>query len=312
MIFKLEYKICDICKDDNTELLFESKDHQFDLPGKFNVVRCLNCGLVYLNPVLPKYEIAKYYPSNYGPHQGLIVDKDNSSKMRFWLNYVKLFGSDTYSDVFSLDDMPKGKILDIGCGGGTYLKELNGKNWVTYGIDISPSAAIECEKLGLNNIFVGELHEAMFPDRHFDVITLRHSLEHIHNPSTLLKEIYRLLDDNGSLLIGVPNIKSIEAKIFRSYWSQIDSPRHLLHFSPKTLGTLLDNNEFYIAKVVHDPSAKQFVMSINYLLGKRINKILNSVSIRSILQGILYPMTACIAKYGYGTSFAVISKKKEL
>lgn len=311
MIPELYYKNCDICRNNNTELLFESKDRQFNLPGRFDVVRCRKCGLVYLPLAPSKSEISLYYPSNYGPHQAPIVDITNSPRMRIWRKYIKLFGGDAFSEVFSLENMPKGKVLDIGCGKGEYLKELQIKNWETYGIDISPSAAKECKKYGLK-IFVGELIEATFPDGHFDAITMRHSIEHMHQPSEVLMEIHRILKDNGILLIEVPNINSIEAKIFKEHWYQIDCPRHIYHFSPKTIKLLLNNNGFRMLQITHDPSPKQLVGSIDYLLGKRMNKFFNYELIRSISQSLLYPLTSLIARYGYGTSFVVIAKKNNM
>ncbi len=85
----------------------------------------------------------------------------------------------------------KGNILDIGCGSGKYLVKLS--NWLTvFGLDVSEVAAVEAQKKGID-IFIGNLKDARYPSNFFDAIVMIHVLEHIYDPSELIKEIYRIL-----------------------------------------------------------------------------------------------------------------------
>jgi hypothetical protein len=110
MSYELEYVNCIICGKDDTKLVFKARDRWFDLPGEFNIVKCKHCGLVYLNPRPTKKSISFYYPEGYEPHKS---SQPSQWKRKLWKAYINLFGQDPYS----LNNLPKGRVLDIGCGG---------------------------------------------------------------------------------------------------------------------------------------------------------------------------------------------------
>ena len=224
----MEYVNCICCNEDNTKILLEVKDEAHKV---FNIVECRNCGLVFLNPRPTKQEIKNYYPSNYYTHKIKIEQPKLRSKI--YGNYIRSFGN-LMDWPEALKDLPKGKVLDVGCGNGWLLKKLKEEGWETYGVDVDSLAIKQAKKLGLI-VFAGELHEAELPKDYFDVIIMKHSLEHVHNVLQVLKETHRILKPDGTLIIEVPNIKSTQAKIFRKHWKELDIPRHLYHFSPYTL-----------------------------------------------------------------------------
>src|SRR5205823_10757107 len=78
----------------------------------------------------------------------------------------------------------------------------------------------------------------------FDVITMWHSLEHVHHPMKILREAHRLLVPGGRLLVAVPNIDSLPFRWFGSAWYGLDLPRHLTHFAPWTLHLMLERAGF--------------------------------------------------------------------
>jgi len=112
-------------------------------------------------------------------------------------------------------------------------------------VEVSKYAAAYGNKHGLN-IFNGELNDAKFPSNFFDVIVMNHVLEHLFNPKETLQEVSRILKPDGLLIIGIPNIDSYAARVFGKYWSAMEIPRHLYHFSVKTLKLLLSENNFEI------------------------------------------------------------------
>jgi 2-polyprenyl-3-methyl-5-hydroxy-6-metoxy-1,4-benzoquinol methylase len=123
------------------------------------------------------------------------------------------------------------------------------QGWQVTGVDIS-SVAVERvrSKLGLHALLGSLPQEALEPGS-FDVITMWHSLEHVHEPLSVLCEARHLLAPGGRLLVAVPNIASLPFRWFGPAWYGLDLPRHLTHFSPATLGTLLMRAGFRILQV---------------------------------------------------------------
>jgi SAM-dependent methyltransferase len=73
----------------------------------------------------------------------------------------------------------------------------------------------------------------------FDLVTMMHSLEHVHDPLQVLRAARELLVPGGRLVVAVPNIESLPFRWFGSSWFGLDLPRHLTHFTPRTLPLML-------------------------------------------------------------------------
>jgi 2-polyprenyl-3-methyl-5-hydroxy-6-metoxy-1,4-benzoquinol methylase len=76
----------------------------------------------------------------------------------------------------------------------------------------------------------------------FDAITMWHVLEHVHDLSAYIQQLKSILRDNGKILIAVPNYTSLDAKIYQQYWAAYDVPRHLYHFSPRSVQMLMEKH----------------------------------------------------------------------
>ena len=196
-----------------------------------------------------------------------------------------------------------GKILDVGCGAGYLLSLFKEMGWETYGVEVSPLAGKIAKEKGIN-IYEGELYETGLIDKYFDVIVLNHSLEHMYNPTKLLLEVNKILKDDGILIIGVPNIKSMEARIFKKNWGSIRAPQHLYHFSESTLNLLLDKCGFNLKKIWFDPNPEVLIWQI---FGIK-NKILKT-RIKFFLYALLYPFTMILSKFNLSANFIVTAKK---
>jgi len=140
-----------------------------------------------------------------------------------------------------------GKILDVGCGNGEMIGWMKEYGWKTYGVDTSREACEQAEKQGLD-VFCGELQDAHFSSDFFDVITVNHVLEHVHNPLALLKECNRILKKDGLFIVDCPNFGCSDSRLFREYWQQVDAPRHLYHFTRDTLNKILNAAGFEVHK----------------------------------------------------------------
>lgn len=297
-MYNYEYISCNICNGDNTEPIFTTED-VLGTHDKFNIVKCLDCGLIYINPRPMKNEILKYYTSEYIPH----LSKDSNLRNLSLNIYSKLFRY----HIIGLEHYGHNRILDVGCGSGKFLEILNKKGWETFGVDISPVAVKNAKEKGLN-VFEGELHDMSFSQEYFDVVIMRHSLEHMYDPKKEIEAAYKILRYNGILTIEVPNINCLESRIFREHWFQIDAPRHLYHFSEKTITMILKNANFDVVDIVQVAIPFSTIsQSINYMTKLRFKKFFQN-PINNLL---LCPMSILESKIlGQGPSILVRSIKR--
>jgi 2-polyprenyl-3-methyl-5-hydroxy-6-metoxy-1,4-benzoquinol methylase len=191
---------------------------------------------MYVNPRPTKKEMGKFYPRNYYGKQERTVEV-----------VVKLLHLMKIKKIMSFKK--NGRILDVGCGDGEFLRYFKERGWEAYGVDVSEtSCMLARRKLG-QNIFNCELKDCRFPPNYFDVITLNHVLEHMLDPNEELIELRRILKNNGILFLSVPNIDSLQFKISEKYWLHLDLPRHVYHYSPASIKNLLERDKFEIIKL---------------------------------------------------------------
>lgn len=138
----------------------------------------------------------------------------------------------------------QGRLLDFGCGSGEFLRLMSSRGWSVTGLDSSSRAVDRIrQELGLNAL-VGSLPHLDLEPESFDVITMWHALEHVHEPVALLREARKLLAPGGKLVIAVPNIDSWPFRWFGRHWYGLDLPRHLTHFTAASLLQMLQRSGF--------------------------------------------------------------------
>jgi ubiquinone/menaquinone biosynthesis C-methylase UbiE len=98
-------------------------------------------------------------------------------------------------------------------------------------------------------------------EKQFDLVTLWHVLEHLSDPSSVMCEIYRILKPQGLLMLEVPNFDSLPSSLFGNAWFTLEAPRHLYHFTPKTVSALLKKHHFKIAKLKGVPAPQAVAWS---------------------------------------------------
>jgi SAM-dependent methyltransferase len=203
---------------------------------RFAVVECKRCGLRFTNPRPDETGIARFYPPSYGPHS-----KPPRSRFRRSLPGVlgRLHRRLTDPQQFGLPWQGQGRLLDVGCGNGTFLYRMRQQGWNVVGLDVSEAAVDMVRDVLRLPAIQGTLPHPMIPPQSFDVITMWQSLEHMHRPLEALREAYRVLVPGGRLMVSVPNIESAAYRWFSSSWFGLDLPRHLVHFSPSTLEAIV-------------------------------------------------------------------------
>jgi SAM-dependent methyltransferase len=120
--------------------------------------------------------------------------------------------------------------------------------------------------IGQERIFVGTAEAASFADETFDLVTMSHVLEHLHDPSAVLSKVHGWLRSDGLLRIWAPNISSFESRIFRQLWHGLDMPRHLYHFDLSTLRQLIESCNFEIVRLVPQFQGGTFSASLVHVI----------------------------------------------
>lgn len=226
---------CNLCESKYTSFLFAAQD--YISREYFNVVKCDMCGLVYTNPRPNSEEIDKFYGQHYYGKQNLRF------KVLVELP-IRLFRRQRSRKILRL--MDSGRILDVGCGRGRMLDEFRKRGWETFGTEFSEQAAGAArEEFGLNVRAIA-LKNWGFEDKFFDAITLWHVLEHLPDPHGTLREVNRILKDDGLIVVSTPNFDSFQAKVSKEKWFHLDVPRHYYHFSTRTLTQMLESVGFKV------------------------------------------------------------------
>ena len=255
-----------------------AKDTNRRMSGReFVVARCSACGIVQTLPQPTPEELQTFYPEVY------YADPANVDALRVFqrekLGILQQFRTD-------------GRLLDVGAGIGLFVREAVDAGFDAEGIEIS-GHAVRTGSARLNvRLTAGDLLDIPIPADSFDVVTLWHVLEHLPNPASVLQAIHRILRTNGLLLIAVPNIGSIQARVFRSRWYHLDVPRHLFHYSPETLAGILQRSGFSVLATryrsrEHNPagilgSVLRLSLPAETMVHKAVRKLLGMPAARAL------------------------------
>jgi 2-polyprenyl-3-methyl-5-hydroxy-6-metoxy-1,4-benzoquinol methylase len=192
----------------------------------YQLMRCPSCSLVWqLDPPAPEQ-----MGEHYGPDYDRAVAAAGDSPER-WKGRVKTLAQYKTG----------GSLLDLGCSSGGFLQAIARPSWQLYGIEMSESVARRAESASGAQIFVGDILDAPYTPESFDVITCFHVFEHLYEPRAVMKKVMEWLKPGGLFYLMVPNIDSAGAKIFQTYWYALEMPRHISHFSPKSLSVLAES-----------------------------------------------------------------------
>lgn len=143
-------------------------------------------------------------------------------------------------------------LLDVGCGTGDFLLICKNNGWKVTGMEPNEKAKISAEnklKGKSDSEIYSEINQ-LKSEAQFDVITLWHVLEHVPNLEAYISTLKKLLKPDGVLIVAVPNFKSYDAHHYKQFWAAFDVPRHLWHFSKKSIQLLFEKQEMNIVKIL--------------------------------------------------------------
>lgn len=292
---------------------------------EFTIVRCRSCSGAYVDPRPTPEEIGRHYPGAYyvreSKPQAIGAAETSRAAPSRWTRQRGAFlfrhfhgyrgesngTPSASSEPGPLDQMlfacwrpwlefgkntrrlvpfrAGGRVLDVGCGRGAQLALFREMGWETVGVDVSDEAARQAEAKGIP-VVLGDLLTVDLPRASFDLVIMTHSLEHLHAPGPTLDRIRELLRPGGVVQVTVPNFASLGARAFGPYWYSLELPRHLTHFTPRTLREILVRRGFEVVRLRHYQTRGTLRGSLKYLLGERRNPAARLLAASKALQRI--------------------------
>jgi SAM-dependent methyltransferase len=228
---------CPACSHEKGVLLFRSTDRLYATTGEeFTIVECDGCRLIRIDPQPDPGVLSKYYPPAYWFAPGETVAE------RLEEAYRRLVLADHVRFVTrALENSDEsGPVLDVGCGGGLFLRLMAENGVPVIGHEISLEAARVATHINGVPALCGLLPKAALPAQSCAVVTMFHLLEHLYDPAAYLESAHQLLKPKGRLVIQVPNAYSWQALLFGKRWNGYDVPRHLYDFKQRDIENLLD------------------------------------------------------------------------
>jgi 2-polyprenyl-3-methyl-5-hydroxy-6-metoxy-1,4-benzoquinol methylase len=283
----METVSCVLCGSNQCAPLYEVADYWLEnLQTHVQLVRCEQCGLVYQNPRPGIQQMSAFYPPEYEVFQ-------SGNRQQQGLGYR--YGMRRRS-AFITRYQQSGKLLDVGCASGLFLRWMEqAGDWQVYGVEPSDHAAQSARQQGLQ-VITGTIEDARYPAAFFDVITLWDVVEHLHDPVAALLEAQRVLKPGGLLVMRLPNLDSIDARLFGKYWAGLDAPRHLYVFGIQNLNDLLQKTGFQAVEMNSQVGGYlNFVKSVRFsLVGKGAGRFAKNFFI-GMLSSI--PARLCLAPF---------------
>lgn len=272
---KLEaVEFCPACDTKNIHAILKRHDNERSMPDIWSMAQCAACKSIWLNPRPDAKSLPRAY-DDYYTHNTETEDiaKNSGTSMvwrlisgylnqRFGMHYqpasklgyvifsliepwrLKL---DYYGRHLTTNRVGKpGRLLDIGCGNGSFLARAVDMGWQAQGCEVDPKAIQACRSIGLD-VIIGDAFSSQLIEQSFDVITMSHVIEHVHDQPALIQRAYDLLKPGGWLWLACPNPESIGIKVSGSAWHALHPPYHLCIPSKNALSNWLEESGFYNA-----------------------------------------------------------------
>ncbi|MDX1959852.1 MAG: class I SAM-dependent methyltransferase [Leptospiraceae bacterium] len=231
---------CNSCGEKKFRSVLEKESSKAEL---FQVVACVNCGLVQVNPQPSFEEVEKYYSNEYFTKRtDRGYDDYYSSKIRSEIERVFQLNLNDLG-FFEWEETLKSEknTIDIGCAAGYFTAFMKGRGWNAEGIEIAKDPvqfARDVLTLNVHNDdFLNWDKEAK---NQYDLVTLWASIEHLHKPKETLEKIQRHLKPKGRLILSTCRY-GVLAKIFQKNWRYLNVPEHLYYYSLSGIVSLVES-----------------------------------------------------------------------
>lgn len=269
--------ICKACGKETKETIILIKECIIGTHEEFEYNECEHCKslqLINIPEDMGKYYDGGYYSfQNYNKLTHFVMKhlKNSYFKRDIIGNFLKKFLSDNKELFELMSKMFKenkinynSKILDIGCGSGTFLYELSEIGFADLnGMEPFIEEEINKKEFKIYKSFIDDFN----PNKTYDLIFLKDSLEHMESPYLSIKKAKELLEDDGYLIITIPVKTEYFYNLYGEHWFQLDAPRHLITFSLDGFISMTENLNLNIADIIFNSTPNAFVISEDFLKG---------------------------------------------
>jgi 2-polyprenyl-3-methyl-5-hydroxy-6-metoxy-1,4-benzoquinol methylase len=234
---------CPVCGNPGFSSFLQGNDY-FLSGEEFSIMVCESCGMKFINPRPDSGEISRYYES---PEY---VSHDAARKSLLNIIYRIVRKSSIRRKYKLVKSYAKGnRLLDIGCGTGEFISFCQENGFVVTGIEPGEKPRTFARTKYKLNVHEDSFLETLVKPE-FDIITLWHVLEHVHQLHERMQKIYEILKPDGTIIIAVPNCDSWDAAYYGKFWAAYDLPRHLYHFSQSTVEILAQSHGLKLEEII--------------------------------------------------------------
>lgn len=299
---KLEKINCPLCDEAAGREIVKTVDNQWGIAGTFSVTECSRCRHRFMNPRPTIATLGDCYPSDYGPHQltpqtttateavdAFLQSNDQPAPTTPWylrylpLRYIPGLRSfygwliDEQSQILPSPfcasaandcDSPQPQAMELGCAAGEYLSRLQAAGWNVQGVEPGEGPVQIARSAGLS-VHHGTLDSAPAANEFFDFVASWMVIEHVPNPRITLTQMFERLKPGGLLAISVPNAGCWEPSMFGANWDAWELPRHLHHFTPRSIRELLSECGFTDIRIIHQRTLLNVFGSIGIAITRR-------------------------------------------
>lgn len=287
--FDLEAVPCPLCGAAEVPPVAWLRDVALGVPGEFALARCRTCGLWQQNPRVRLDQLGQTYPDDYPRHLGdpelpKLVRQAGAAvrwalATRLGYRHLEAGEASPLARLWARASMRRiveifppwtgqGRLLDVGCATGKFLRLMQSVGWRVAGIELDAAAASKARAV-TPEIFEGDPTAAPFARHRFDVITSFHVVEHLPEPRAALARMLDWLSPDGVMIVEVPNVGGVGGRIFGRYWSGLDFPRHLTHFTPATMTAMVERAGGRVVDVRHRTKPRWLIRSGRHWLRDR-------------------------------------------
>lgn len=217
---------------------------KFNKNGCF-IYSCSDCGLLFVFPQPEEKDLLAFYSESYFRRGNKYNPKIKS------LSYDPNLQNDLMKMKLLNKYKSSGRLLDVGCAMGGFLKIANEQGFEVEGVEVAETAAQYVKQnLGIK-VSNCDLPNANLGAESFDIITLWDVFEHLKNPNPVLAEVHRLLRPGGLVFISTGDASSLWARLSGRYWQLLTPSQHMFFYTPKSLRKILELNKFSVRKIIH-------------------------------------------------------------
>ncbi len=288
-MLRVDVPHCPIDGADGIARYADVRDAFFATPGRWTYRQHQQSGHLWLDPRPADSAIADIY-SNYYTH----ADAASAASTGVWQQALALalaarlgypapksprrlaklvsvlpsVGAAAELEVMRIPASETGRLLDVGCGGGAFLRRMRQAGWAVTGTEPDAKAAARlaaAEGFPVYGTLDDLLRERV---QGFDLIVLSHVIEHLPDPLQTLTQLRSLLRAGGRLLLTTPNARSLGLRIFGASWRGLEPPRHFNVFSPDSLRQALERTGFQVQRMSTDVRLARGIWYLSYLARK--------------------------------------------